>query len=70
MLDGVIIGAGSPLWFIAAYALCQALLPFLARMHTVAPKRTVLVLLAGVIVVDAIRYAHRPRRGSASGWVC
>ncbi len=57
VLDAVIIGAGSPLWFIAAYGLSQALLPFLARMHTVAPKRTVLVLLAAVIAVDAIRYA-------------
>jgi hypothetical protein len=57
VLDGVIIGAGSPLWFIAAYAISQGLLPFLARMHAVAPKRTVLVLLAGVILVDAVRYA-------------
>ncbi len=57
VLDGVIIGAGSPLWFIAAYALSQALLPFLARMHAVAPKRTVLVLLAGVILVDVLRYS-------------
>jgi hypothetical protein len=57
LLDGVIIGAGSPLWFIAAYAMSQALLPFLARMHLVAPKRTVLVLLACVILVDVIRYS-------------
>ncbi len=56
LLDGVIIGAGSPLWFIAAYAVSQALLPFLARMHELAPKRTVLVLLAGVILVDVVRY--------------
>jgi fucose 4-O-acetylase-like acetyltransferase len=56
VLDGVFIGAGSPLWFIAAYALCQALVPFLARLHAIAPKRTVLVLLAGVIVVDAAHY--------------
>jgi hypothetical protein len=56
VLDGVFIGAGSPLWFIAAYALCQSLVPFLARLHVVAPKRTVLVLLAGVIVVDAVHY--------------
>jgi fucose 4-O-acetylase-like acetyltransferase len=57
VLDGVFIGAGSPLWFIAAYALCQALVPFLARMHVVAPKRTVLVLLIGVILVDTLHYA-------------
>ena len=57
VLDGVFIGAGSPLWFIAAYAICQALVPFLARLHAVAPKRTVLVLLLGVIVVDVLHYA-------------
>ncbi len=56
VLDAVIIGAGSPLWFIAAFAISQAFLPFLARMHEVAPKRTVLVLLIGVILVDVIRY--------------
>jgi hypothetical protein len=57
VLDGVIIGAGSPLWFIAAYGISQAFLPFLARMHEVAPKRTVLVLLIGVILVDLLRFA-------------
>ena len=54
VLDGVFIGAGSPLWFLAAYGICQALVPFLARLHARAPKRTVLVLLAGVVAVDAI----------------
>lgn len=56
VLDGVFIGAGSPLWFVAAYALCQALVPFLARRHAIAPKRTALVLLAGVVIVDALHY--------------
>ncbi|HEX2551280.1 MAG TPA: acyltransferase, partial [Nocardioidaceae bacterium] len=56
VLDGVFIGAGSPLWFIAAYALCQALVPFLAHLHEIAPKRTVLVLLLGVIVVDVLHF--------------
>ncbi|MGN6502914.1 MAG: acyltransferase family protein [Pseudolysinimonas sp.] len=57
VLDGVFIGAGSPLWFIAAYAICQALVPLLARLHGAAPKRTVLVLLLGVILVDIVRYS-------------
>jgi hypothetical protein len=67
VLDAVIIGAGSPLWFIAAFAISQAFLPFLARMHLVAPKRTVLVLLIGVILVDAIRYATD--LGEVSFWL-
>jgi fucose 4-O-acetylase-like acetyltransferase len=69
VLDGVIIGVGSPLWFIAAYAISQALLPFLARMHTVAPRRTVLVLLGGVILVDALRYTTTEALGELSFWL-
>ncbi|HEV7741149.1 MAG TPA: acyltransferase [Pseudolysinimonas sp.] len=65
VLDGVFIGAGSPLWFIAAYALCQALVPFLARMHEVAPRRTVLVLFIGVVAVDALHYSL----GAAGLWL-
>jgi fucose 4-O-acetylase-like acetyltransferase len=68
VLDGVFIGAGSPLWFLAAYGICQALLPFLARLHATAPKRTVLVLLTGVVVVDALHYATLDL-GIASYWI-
>ncbi|CAN5553888.1 acyltransferase family protein [soil metagenome] len=68
LLDGVFIGAGSPLWFIAAYTLCQALVPLLARLHTVAPKRTVLVLLAGVIAVDVL-HSSTASLGITSYWL-
>jgi hypothetical protein len=57
LLDVVIVGAGLPLWFLAAYTLCQAVVPFMAGWHARAPRATLLVLLAGVIVVDAVRYA-------------
>ena len=50
-------GAASPLWFLAAYTLCQALVPFMVGWHTRAPRATLLVLLAGAIVVDAVRYS-------------
>ncbi|MDH6182275.1 peptidoglycan/LPS O-acetylase OafA/YrhL [Microbacteriaceae bacterium SG_E_30_P1] len=50
-------GAASPLWFLAAYTLCQALVPFMVGWHTRAPRATVVVLLAGAIVVDAVRYS-------------
>lgn len=53
----VVEGAGSPLWFIAAYCLCQSLVPVLVRLHTRAPRATLVVLLAGVVVVDAARFA-------------
>ena len=57
LLAGVASGAGSPLWFLAAYTLCQALVPFMAGMHERAPKTTLLVLLAGAILVDVLRYS-------------
>ncbi len=52
----VVEGAGSPLWFIAAYCLCQSLVPVLVRLHARAPRATLVVLLAGVVVVDAARF--------------
>jgi hypothetical protein len=42
---------------LAAYTLCQALVPVMAGWHARAPRRTLLVLLAGAIVVDALRYS-------------
>ncbi len=57
LLDSVVGGAGSPLWFIAAYTLCQALVPVTVRLHARAPIATLLVLLAGVIAVDTARYS-------------
>jgi peptidoglycan/LPS O-acetylase OafA/YrhL len=56
LLDLAVQGAASPLWFLAAYTLCQALVPFMVGWHTRAPRATLLVLLAGAIVVDALRY--------------
>jgi hypothetical protein len=57
LLAGVATGAGSPLWFLAAYSLCQALVPLMAGFHERAPKTTLVVLLAGAILVDAVRYS-------------
>ena len=56
LLDTVVAGAGFPLWFLAAYTACQALVPFMARMHARAPRRTMLVLLALVVLVDVARF--------------
>jgi len=50
-------GAASPLWFLAAYTLCQAMVPFMVGCHTRAPRATLLVLLACAVVVDAARFA-------------
>lgn len=51
------VGAGSPLWFLAAYLICQALVPLMVRLHAQAPRATILALAVGVIAVDALRFA-------------
>ena len=57
LVAGIATGAGSPLWFLAAYTLCQALVPLMVNLHERAPKTTLLALLAGAIAVDALRYS-------------
>lgn len=56
LLDVVAAGAGAPLWFLAAYTLCQSAVPLMVRLHTVAPRRTLLALLAGAALVDVVRF--------------
>lgn len=53
----VVVGAGAPLWFIAAYTLCQTLIPVLVRLHERYAGQTLAVLLAGVVLVDVARFA-------------
>ena len=50
------VGAGSPLWFLAAYLLCQAGVPWLAAAHERSPRATLAVLAAGVVLVDVARF--------------
>ncbi len=57
LLGTVVLGAGSPLWFLAAYGLCQAMVPFAAHWHARSPKLILLALLAGAIIVDAARFS-------------
>lgn len=56
LLHTVVLGSGSPLWFLAAYGLCQAVAPFAIRWHARSPNLTLLLLLLGAILVDAARY--------------
>lgn len=53
----VFTGAGSPIWFLAAYTLCQTFVPLMARLHARAPRSTMLVLLLGAIAVDSLRFS-------------
>ena len=57
LVDLAASGAATPLWFLAAYTLCQAVVPWMVRWHARAPRATLVVLLAGVVLVDAVRFA-------------
>lgn len=44
-----------PLWFLAVYIGASALVPAMARFHTMAPARTVAALVSGIVAVDVTR---------------
>ena len=50
-------GLGMPLWFLAAYLICQALVPFMIRVHRTHRVAGFAVPLVGCLVVDAMRYS-------------
>ncbi len=56
LVDTVAIGIGSPLWFLAAYVLAQALAPAMIRLHDRAPIRTLAALALLAVAVDALRF--------------
>ncbi|WP_234407297.1 acyltransferase family protein [Microterricola viridarii] len=48
---------GQPLWFLAVYILCSALVPLMVAAHERARRTTPAVLATAVIAVDAVRFA-------------
>lgn len=56
LVDAAVVGVGMPLWFLAAYLLCQAVVPLAAHGHERAPRGTLVVLLVAVVAVDALRF--------------
>ncbi|GAA2174407.1 acyltransferase family protein [Agrococcus versicolor] len=56
-VDGVAVGVGSPLWFLASYMLVQALAPFLIDCHERRPVATLAVLVALACITDVARIA-------------
>lgn len=44
-----------PLWFLAVYVIATSLVPLLAAAHDRAPRRTLAALVAGAVLVDALR---------------
>lgn len=55
LVDAAAIGVGSPLWFLAAYMLAQALAPAMLRLHRRAPVVTLVALAGAASVIDAVR---------------
>ena len=62
LLTVIAAGAGVQLWFLAAYLICQAMVPTMAKFHEAAPYKTVAALAAGAAVVDVLRLGleHNP----------
>jgi len=56
LLEAVATGAGSPLWFLCAYLICQLAAPALLNRHERSPVATVLALLGAVVLVDILRF--------------
>lgn len=56
LVDGIAVGVGSPLWFLAAYLAAQAFAPLLMRWHERYNWRVLTVLLLAALVVDAVRF--------------
>lgn len=56
LVDTIAIGVGSPLWFLAAYMVVQALAPSMIRMHERHGIRVPVVLLAAALAVDVLRF--------------
>ncbi len=57
LVTAAAVGAGSPLWFLAAYLICQALVPALADLHARMPRATIAAMFAGVVLVDTARFS-------------
>ena len=56
LVDTVAIGVGSPLWFLAAYMIVQAVAPTMMRLHERYGGWTLLGLFAAAVAVDAFRF--------------
>lgn len=57
LVDAAVVGIGMPLWFLAAYLLCQLVVPVAVRAHERAPRLSLGILALGTIAVDALRFA-------------
>jgi peptidoglycan/LPS O-acetylase OafA/YrhL len=66
LVNVVLQGIGTPLWFFAAYLLCQACAPLMIRLHRRHPIVTFVVLAAAAVAVDT---ARRQSGHVSIGWL-
>lgn len=57
LIDAAVVGIGMPLWFLAAYLLCQLVVPVAVSAHDRAPRLSLGILLSATIAVDALRFS-------------
>lgn len=57
LADAASYGVGTPIWFMGAYLLCQALIPAMSTWHERRPVVPLVVLGAGALLVDVVRMA-------------
>lgn len=57
LVDAALSAAGMPLWFLAAYLICQALVPLASEAHRRMPRAFLVGMTTAVIAVDAVRFA-------------
>lgn len=57
LADAASYGVGTPIWFMGAYLLCQALIPPLAAVHRAHPVVPLVVLAVAAVAVDLVRMA-------------
>ncbi|WP_434315381.1 acyltransferase family protein [Leifsonia sp. P73] len=55
VIAGVAAGVGTPLWFLAAFLLCQWAAPLMIRLHERAPWHTLVGLAGAATAVDLFR---------------
>lgn len=56
LVDTIAIGVGSPLWFLAAYMIVQALAPAMMRWHERRGGLVLVVLFGAALAIDAVRF--------------
>jgi peptidoglycan/LPS O-acetylase OafA/YrhL len=57
LIDAAVVGIGMPLWFLAAYLLCQLVVPVAVAAHDRAPRLSLGILLSATIAIDALRFS-------------